>query len=231
MPATMAQLSASDREIVEAYLSAVTSAESATSPQGIESVFFSLMALRRMLNRVQEDRNTVLESLSETEFLHLKGELPSVLIQRQEIVYVEPNTDYFVRLAAKSGNDADRVFFAALKASYPKSVWPVYIRPQTDYSGCTRFGSMSLVETYRVWSEFRKKYPHRYIAQAKTQVEHVLDKLTTSTCACGDAVGIIQELEQFRKLFPATSVQPMIDTRLESLRDHRSNIRINCQSG
>jgi len=230
-PATMAQLSTSDQAAIEAYRSAITSAKSAILPRGIETAFSTLTSLRETLLRVKDDRNTVLESLSEAELLNLERDLPGVMLSREEVVYVEPDVAYFERLATTNGDEADRAFFLALKATYQGTVWPVYIEQQTDYSGCTRFGSMSLVDVYRVWSEFRGKYPDRYTAQAKTEAGHVLEELTTSTCACGDVAEIVQELKRFRARFPTSPVRSKIDARLEALRTHRSNIRTYCRSG
>ena len=227
----MAQPLQSGKAVIEAYRSAIASAQSGNSPRGIETAFSTLAPLREALTRVTEDGNTLLESLSEAEFESLSRSLPGVLIQREEIVFVEPDTDYFARLAAAKGDDADRAFFSALKATYPESVWPVYIQQQTDYSGCTQFGSMALVEAYRTWSEFRGKYPSRYLAHAKAESDKVLEELTTSTCACGNADGIVRELEQFQARFPKSPVRSKIDARLKALRAHRSNIRANCVSG
>jgi hypothetical protein len=49
---------------------------------------------------------------------------------------------------------------------------------------------MSLVETYRTWSEFRRKHPDRYVAGARRALDQVLEHLTTSTCACGNAAAV-----------------------------------------
>jgi hypothetical protein len=73
-------------------------------------------------------------------------------LAREEVVFVEPDADYFVTLARAHGDAADRAFFSALKVTYPDSVWPVYVEQQTDAGGCTRFGSGALVEAYRSWS-------------------------------------------------------------------------------
>lgn len=229
--AVTAQLSAPDQTAIEAYRAAIAAAQSAKSPRAIENAFSVLVALRQALLRVTADRSTVLESLSEADFGALRRSLPGVVIEREEVVLVEPDTGYFARLARAKGTDADRAFFTVLKATYPESVWPVYLQQQTDYSGCTRFGSMSLVDTYRAWSEFRTKHPDRYVSQANAEADRVVKELATSTCACGNADGIVQELEQFQARFAQSPVRSEIDTRLKALRTQRSNIRTNCISG
>ena len=180
--------------------------------------------------RVRDGR-TVLESLSDQEFTRLERELPGALINREEIVFVAPDPAYFGRLAAARGDAADRGFFGALKATYPEGVWPVYVEQQTDYSGCTRFGSMSLVETYRAWMEFQRKYPARYVAPAKKEAEAVLDALTQSTCACGDMAGVEHEFQQFVRVSPLSPARREVERRLDSARAGRSNIRVKCVSG
>ena len=230
-PATIAQQPTTVQAAIDAYRSAIISAESGTTPKGIEAALTALSRLQYALLSTKVDRNSFLESLSEKEFQNLKHDLLGVRLNRQEVLYAEPDVDYFARLAATKGDDADQAFFSSLKATYPDTVWPVYIEQQTDYSGCTRFGSMSLVDVYQAWSGFRSKYPERYIVQAQREAEEVLGKLTTSTCACGDAAGVVQELEQFQVRFATSPARSKIDVRLDDLRAHRSSIRINCQSG
>ena len=55
---------------------------------------------------------TVLESLSDEEFGRLRRELPGAIINREEVLFVEPDPDYFKRLAAARGDEADRTFWS-----------------------------------------------------------------------------------------------------------------------
>ncbi len=220
----LAQLSASDRASLERYRSALKTAESGASPRAIEAAFAAISPVVRALTQK-------LESLSDDEFKRLQQELPGLLVNREEIVFIKPDVAYFTKLAAARGDDADRAFFAALKATYPESVWPTYVEQQTDYAGCTRFGSMSLVETYRVWSEFQRKYPDRYRASANEEASAVLGELTGSTCACGDAAAVEHELGEFLRTFPAVPDRAKVEERLQTLRARRSNIRMNCIAG
>ena len=90
---------------------------------------------------------------------------------------------------------------------------------------------MTLVETYRVWSEFQRRFPNRYVTAAKGEADAVLNELTQSTCACGNTAGAEQELEQFLRSFPASPVRARIDQRLQAIRARRSDIRPGCVSG
>ena len=220
----LAQLSTSDRAAVERYRSAIKSAESGASARALEVAFSAIGPVHQAL--IQK-----LESLSDDEFKRLEQELPGLLVNREEIVFIKPDVAYFTKLAAARGDDADRAFFAALKATYPESVWPTYVEQQTDYAGCTRFGSMSLVETYRLWSEFQRKHPDHYRAAANEEASAVLGELSGSTCACGDAAAIERELDQFLRTFPAAPARARVEERLQALRARRSNIRTDCIAG
>lgn len=227
--AVMAQLTQSDKAAVDAYRSTIKSAESGAASQDIEAAYFKIDAVQKALMCMQGDQEgTVLESLSDAEFTHLVHELPGVLISREDIVFVKADLAYFTRLATSHGDDADRAFFAALKATYPDSVWPVYIEQETDYSGCTRFGSMSLVDAYQTWSEFQHKYPGRYTAAAQQEVHAILRELTGSTCACGNLEAVEKELQRFNRRFPTSAARGKVDQRLQDIGAHRSGIRANC---
>src|ERR1051325_10110966 len=166
--------------------------------------------MRDALMQVRNGRDTVLEALSENDFAGLQGKLPGALINREESVFIKPDVDYFSKLAAAHGDAGDRGFFAEMKRTYPVSVWPTYIEQQTDYSGCTRFGNMSLVETYRAWSDFQRTYPDRYTTAAAQEVAAVLNQLTQSTCACSDTPSVKRELDQFLLTFPASAARGRI---------------------
>src|SRR5438552_9843119 len=128
------QLLVADRAAIQAYQSAIKSAE--TGRGAIEAAYSALASVREALMRVRNGRDTVLEGISDEEFTRLQRELPGVLVNREEIVFIKPDVDYFSKLAAARGDAADRAFFSALKQTYPDSVWPAYVEQQTDYSGC-----------------------------------------------------------------------------------------------
>ena len=81
------QLVASDHAAIEAYQSAIRSAESGTSPRAIEVAYSALRSLREALMRVRNGSDTVLEAMSDEEFTRLQRELPGVLINREEVVF------------------------------------------------------------------------------------------------------------------------------------------------
>jgi len=173
----------------------------------------------------------MIESLSDGEFQQLQRDLPGAIANREEVVFVEPDVDYFVKLAASRGTAADRRFFAALKIVYPESVWPAYIEQQTDCSGCTAFGTGKLVEAYRVWSEFQTAFPDRYGTAVRNELNRVSHEVTESTCACGDATSIQRELERFIQMFPTSAIRAKVEERLNALQAGKSDIRARCISG
>jgi len=197
----------------------------------LEALFDAVAPVREALTRIVDGRRSVLESLADDEYRRVRGELTGVLVNREETLLVEPDPDFFVQLAVGHGDTADRRFFAALKATYPESVWPVYVDQQSDVSGCTKFGSGKLVDTYRAWSNFRRRFPRRYSTAVRKETERVVDALTESTCACGETTAVERELVQFARTSPAPRVRAKVDQRLEALRSGRSNIRPRCHSG
>ena len=226
----LAQLSTSDQAAVDVYRSAIRSAESGRSSRAIEAAFSALVSMRDALMKVRSGQN-VLDSLPDEEFQRLGRDLPGAILNRDEVVFVEPDAGYFTRLAAARGDGADRAFFAAFKATYPESVWPLYVEQQSDNGGCTRFGSMTLVETYRTWLDFQRTFRGRYTAGAQKETDSVIEQLTTSTCACGDLASVEKELQVFRRSFPTSPARAKIDQRLQALRARRSEIRTSCVAG
>jgi len=225
----VAQLSTADRASVEACRTAIRSAQSGHATRAIESAFTALESMRVALLEVRNG-HSVIESLSDEEFRRLRL-LPCAVINREEVLLVKPEVECFVKLARARGDRADRAFTAALKTTYPDSVWPVYTDQQTDYSGCTRFGTKSLVATYRAWSEFQRAFPGRYVAPAKNEKEAVIVELTESTCACGDIASVERDLSQFLQVFPTSTDRVPVERRLQDLRAGRANIRARCVSG
>ena len=229
---TLAQTLPSVRQAVDAYRNAIAAAESAATPRGVESAFAAIRDLEKvLLADVPGGTRTVIESLPETDFALLE-QLPGVWVQRTEILSVHPAADFFVQLSARNGDEADRRFAAALAATYHFVRWPVYIQPQTDYSGCTAFGEGTLLETYLAWSAMERDFPGRYVSAVARERDKVAEEITRSTCACGDAASVVAELERIgAALTPADPILATVDERLAALDGSRSNIRFGCISG
>ena len=223
----MAQMSATDRIAITNYQSVVQIAQAGRTPRGIENAFNSLVTLEQTLIR---GNPSLLESLSNDEFQQLERQLPGALLNRDEILFLKPDPDFFAKLATVRGDEADKRFFAGLKATYPDAVWPVYVEQQTDYSGCTTFGSGKLVETYRRWLEFRSAFPNRYVEAATKELQSVSEALL-STCPCEDMSVIQRELARFVQTFPGSPLRARIEQVMTEIQMGKSNIRPRCHSG
>lgn len=229
---TLAQPLPSVDDEIKAYERAIAAAESSGTPRGVESAFAAIGDLRQALFApAPGGTRSVLESLPEADFALLE-QLPGVFVRRVEILLVHPAAGFFVELAARLGDQADQRFAAALAATYPDGHWPVYVEPQTDYSGCTAFGAGVLLETYLAWSAMARDFPGRYVSAVARERDTVVEKITRSTCACGDAAAVVGELRRTAAaLPPADPIIPSVKERLAALDEGRSNIRFDCISG
>lgn len=228
---TQAQTFPSVHAAMDDYGNALAAAESGTTPRGVESAFAAIQDLADvLLTDVPDGTRSVLESLPETEFALLQ-QLPGVLVTRVDILVVRPDAEFFVALAARAGDQADRSFTEALAATYD-SYWPVYVTRQTHYSGCTAFGEDRLLDIYLAWSAVERNFPSRYVAAVAREREEVASDIARSTCACGDAVSVVGELERIATaLTPADPIFAAVNERVAALYEGRSGIRFGCRSG
>jgi hypothetical protein len=218
------------RTAIDAYKAAIQVAEKAPSHGRLEAAFDAIGSLRHALLVSRGASHSFLESRSEQEFAALDRELVGLVVTRDEAIVVEPDVAFFQRLAAR-GDPADRAFFAALVSTYPRSVWPVYLEQQTDVTGCTRFGSGTLVSAYFTWAAVRRQYPRRYVDAVGEHLEDIVKELTESTCACADQASVERELTAFSRRAPASDVRARVDARLAAVRSGRADIRFTCKSG
>jgi predicted DNA-binding protein (UPF0278 family) len=225
-----AQRPDSARTAIDAYRMAIQAAQKEPSRGRLEVAFNAVGSLRDELLLSREGGRSLLESLSEQEFTALAHELAGLVVSRDEAIFVEPNVVFFGRLAAR-GDPADLAFFAALSSTYPQSVWPVYIDQQTDYSGCTRYGSGTLVSTYVKWVALRRQYPKRYEEASSMYLDEIVKQLTESTCACSDGASVERELTEFLRRAAASEVRARVEARLAAVRSGRTDIRFACKSG
>ena len=217
------------RGAVDAYGNAIAAAESAVAPGAIESALEVLDDLRELLQAdVPGGTRSVLESLPEHDFARLE-ELPGVFVQRIEVLVVSPEPDFFLELSARVGDGADRRFASALAAAHRNAKWHVYVQPQTDYAGCTLFGEGRLLETYLAWSAMERDFPDRYVTAVARERHSVEDRITRSTCACGNRASVVEGLERIAAaLTAADPILAAVEERLAALYDGRSNMRFGC---
>jgi hypothetical protein len=224
-----AQLPAPAEQAVAAYVAAIKAAESGS--RSVESVFAAVVPLREaLMHNDAPSRETVLEALTDGDYVRLEHELRGVWINRDESVYVKPNVDFFINLASTRGDQVDKAFFAAMKTTYDDTV-PVYVQMVTDFNACTVYGPTDLVKLYGVWSTFRRRHPERYKDGAQEEWDAVRFQLTEGTCACGDKTSVERELAEFLRTFPASPDRATVERRLHDLHVGESNFRFNCHPG
>lgn len=173
---------------------------------------------------------TVLERLNEEEFQVVVLKMKGFIVNRQETVFVEPDPAFFIALANRAGDQASVEFFEAYRKTKPNG-WPAYIEQQTDYSGCIRYGTLSLVDTYKVWDTYREKYPTRYPQEVTKFVRDIEDDLTEGTCACDDKEAVLREFAAFGRAFPRAKISVRLREKFDQIRQGKSDIREHCVSG
>ena len=139
-----------------------------------------------------------------------------------------PNFAFFDSLAREKGDDADVAIFRTIRATMNDGYMPSYVQQQTDYSGCTRFGSGALVEAYGLWKSFLERYPGRYVARSTMDFEDVRDELLSGDCACDDRASVVRELDLFLKRYPRGVFPGLVRARREEVRSGKAKIREHC---
>lgn len=214
------------RAAAQDYVAALSKLRTRAPSSSIEDVYASGVRLGELLSS-----GTVMESMTKEQFDALRQQLPGFLLNRDEVLIAEPEPSYFLELAQRYGTPSDRAFFTLLGRIRPDSVWPVYVEQQTDYSGCTRFGQGALVDSYRRWREFRRRFPRAYVQFVARGLSDIEEHVAQSTCACGDADGTARELVEFAAAFPDSPAAPMAAARARSIREGHSAFRFGCVSG
>jgi len=173
----------------------------------------------------------ILEQLSEDRFARLQQELRGAVVFRDEIVGIEPEVEFWIDLSTRRGTAADRAFFKQWKDVFGDGLWPSYISPQTDYSGCTVFGNGSLTGTYAGWTSYERNYPGRYAKAVQGEIEQAARELTMSTCACSTKEEVAREFALFLRRFPRSSIAPEVRRRSQALATRPAAFRFRCVSG
>src|SRR5262249_29415091 len=130
---------------------------------------------------------------------------------------------FWVTLAESKGQNGDQQFFQLLRKTYPDSVWPAYVQQQTDYSGCTDFGTKGLTQSFVDWSAFQKAFPSAY-ADAATHEPEAVSQHLGSTCACAHKASVISELEYFLQKIPKGNMAEKVRTRLDNIRKDKPEV-------
>src|SRR5262245_45052551 len=80
---------------VENYQSLIQAALIGRTPGGVEAAFAAVSPLSDALLHVDDNHRTLLEGLSNAEFEKLRSDLPGLIVNREEVVFVKPDPGYF----------------------------------------------------------------------------------------------------------------------------------------
>lgn len=176
------------------------------------------------------DKLDEIESLSEIDYALLKKKMRGFTVNREEILFIVPESKFFARLAATRGTRADIAFFFLMRKIKPDDVWTAYTEQQTDVTGCTIYGNGSLTKLYGRILKFRRTYPRSYNQDINDESAAILEEFTGNTCACGTRNSVIREFGSFLKAFPKDKRTREIRDRLLTIRKSK-DFRFSCHSG
>jgi hypothetical protein len=227
-----ASLTPGARTATDTYIGELERIEKSKSRLSLEALFLQAVALDdALVMPAQSGGPSPLEELSDQEYASLQGHLRGMVVNRDETVFARPNLKFFVELGERKGNPEDRLFFHLYRMTYPQSVAPVYVEQQTDYSGCTDFGSGKLTRLYGEWSKYGQRHPKRYESVVQEETNRIVHELLEGTCACGDERSVESELRYFLGRHPGSPIIPKIRARLDQVKHGASTFRFNCTSG
>jgi hypothetical protein len=209
-------------QLADEYSLALTKYERQKSRASVESVVRKGKAVGEKLDEI--------EALSVADYALLEKKMRGFDVNREEILFINPDAKFFARLAKTRGTKADAAFFALMRQIRPDNVWAAYVEQQTDVTGCGIYGNGALTRLYGKALQFKKTYPKAYVADINEEIREILEELTEGTCACGTRAGVEKEFRAFIKAFPNDKNTPAIKKRLANLKKIK-DFRFNCQSG
>lgn len=230
----LAALPAPAQTAVMSYATELSRVENAKGRVSLEPLFMMAYAMRDQLVTPAgsgRDAASPVEALSEEEFASTQGHLRGMLVNREEAVFAVPDPEFFEKLGERKGRTEDRLLLRLYHRTYAGSAWPVYVRQQTDVSGCTDFGPGNLTTLYGEWTHYQTLHPDRYKPVVDAELAKIVGELTQSTCACGPSGSVQSELRYFVHRHPGSPIAPAVRGRLNELLHGTSKIRFNCASG
>lgn len=215
--------------LADEYSQAIRKFEKRKTRGNIESVYRKGQALTDSLDPAK--RLDELEALSEADYAAVEKKMKGFVVNRNEIVFINPDVVFFKKLSKRLGTKADIAFFNLLGALKPDSVWAAYIEQQTDYSGCTIYGSGKLTALYGKAKLFKKQFPAAYASDVRREINDIKENFIMNTCACGERIGVIKEFQLFIDAFPKDEITPAVKKRLAEIKKNKSPFRFDCHSG
>ncbi|HEX8367060.1 MAG TPA: hypothetical protein VF604_00700 [Pyrinomonadaceae bacterium] len=190
----------------------------------------SIESLMRKGKAVAE-RLDELESLSEAEYALLEKKMKGFVVNREEVLVIEPDLEFFARLSGTRGTRADTAFFTVMREIKPDNVFRAYIEMQTDVTGCTNYGDGVLTSLYGKALQFKRAYPNAYAGEIDEEINEIPEEfITDDICACGEREKVFREFRLFIRTFPKDKNTPEIKKNLATLQK-RKDAGFNCRSG
>jgi len=209
---------------VESFTAEIAQYESQLGRQSLEPLFQKGESIASALE-------SVIDIFKEDYYLFAKNNMRGYLINRDKAVYVLPDIKFFKTLAAKRGEKADAAFFELLSQTRPDNLWPVYVEPSEEMTGCIRYGPGTMVELYEKWMRFKSDYPTVYVKQRDDNLRSIGLDLATSVCACGSVDEVLKEFRLFIAKFPNSAITPQLKKRINDVLQKTDPMRFNCTTG
>jgi hypothetical protein len=167
--------------------------------------------------------------VSDPVFASLKEKLPGlVLLRDSENYLIYTDDQFFLKLALTKGSKAD-VEFLSLEIQQSKGGCSNY--NYNDDSGCTKYGSLILVDNYSKWLDYRKKYPECYMDETQRELFsiriHFLDGY--NLCACSGPKEVLREFRAFIKLVNDPALKEAVRWHIDKIEKGTSKIKFNCK--
>jgi hypothetical protein len=157
-----------------------------------------------------------MERLAEPTFQKVKRLMAGFIVNRDEVIFAEPDANFLLKMAREKGTKADQAFFETLAKTYTEGIWAAYIIPKTDWGGCMVFGGKTLSGTYGFWISYQKAHPDLYQGAVRKELALIQSALE-SECVCGGEDEYRKELQGFLKTYPASPFASGVASRLEAL--------------
>jgi endonuclease/exonuclease/phosphatase (EEP) superfamily protein YafD len=170
----------------------------------------------------------VIEDLNGSTYHALAQKMKGFELNRIEILYVQPDVDFWLELSKRKGKERDIQFFETYKQTVPGGLWKAYLEPQTDYSGCIKFGSNDLVGLFGKWMGYKSAFPRAYVSSVDEFLKDIEYQLAEGIHSCYGQDKVLQELTAFLKTFPDAGISPRIRQRIQEIENNESNMKFNC---
>jgi hypothetical protein len=169
-----------------------------------------------------------LMNYSPEQFEQLKTLLKGWILERGEVLLVEPDPQFWRKFSIKRGQKVDQEFFDLLVRTRPDPAHPVYIKQQSSGEHCTIFGDLKMTHLFQDWFFFKKRNGQAYRPYVQEEMDQISAQLLHASCVCGEAPSVLAEYRGFIKAFPHADVSGMLRGRLADLQSNRLVLQYRC---